>query len=111
MTKGKLRVVFQPHTYSRTKALFSALVNALSLADEVVVAEIFPARETDTLGVTAEELAGALGEKGHYFPRLSNIAEFLLSEAKKEDTVVIMGAGDIDRLFLFLPVSTSPKDL
>lgn len=110
MTKGKIRVVFQPHTYSRTKALFPALVKSLSLADEVVVAEIFPARETDTLGVTAKGVADALGEKGHYFPHLSEIAEFLLSGIKKEDTVVIMGAGDIDRIFSFLPVSPSQKD-
>ena len=48
--------MFQPHTYTRTKALLPEFAKALSLADHVVLADIYAARETDTLGISSEDL-------------------------------------------------------
>ena len=95
---GRLFCVFQAHTYSRTKALFDDFADALSSADRVIVADIYAARETDTLGVTPELLAEKIngGVACHGF---TNIAKMLKQELKPEDIAVVMGAGDIWRVF------------
>ena len=95
---GRLFCVFQSHTYSRTKALFDDFVNALSLADRVIVADIYAAREIDTLGVTPELLAEKLCDSVacHGF---ENIAKMLQSELREGDIAVVMGAGDIWQVF------------
>lgn len=90
--------VFQPHTYSRTKALFDDFVNTLSHAEHVIVADIYPARETDTLGVSSEQLANALKAKGcdaYYFPSFAEIETFLLEHVQPEDLLITMGAGNV----------------
>ncbi|MBO5702223.1 MAG: UDP-N-acetylmuramate--L-alanine ligase, partial [Clostridia bacterium] len=60
---GRLFCIYQPHTYSRTAALWDDFVSALSTADRVLPVDIYAARETDTLGVSSALLAGAIGEK------------------------------------------------
>ncbi len=90
--------VFQPHTYSRTKALLPEFADALSLADHVVLAEIFPARETDTLGISSENLKELLLEKGSdcsYFSSFEEIENFLLEHCSPGDLLITMGAGDV----------------
>ena len=62
----KLWCVFQPHTYTRTKALLPEFAKALSLADHVVVADIYAARETDTLGISSEDLQKRIQELGNH---------------------------------------------
>ena len=95
---GRLFCVFQSHTYSRTKALFDDFATALSYADRVIVADIYAARETDTLGVTPELLAKKIngGVACHGF---ENIAKMLKNELKEGDIAVVMGAGDIWQVF------------
>ena len=91
--------VFQPHTYSRTKALFEEFAEALSLADVVVLADIYAARETDTLGVSSELLADRIREKGtesYYFPTFDEIIDFLLINSIDGDLLITMGAGDVN---------------
>lgn len=91
--------IFQPHTYSRTKRLFDGFVEALSLADVVVLADIYAARESDTLGVSSKQLADRLREKGkeaYYFPTFDEILNFLLENSINGDMLITMGAGDID---------------
>ena len=76
----KLWCVFQPHTYTRTKAFFQEFAEALSHADHVILADIYAARETDTLGVSSEALSDAirsLGTDSHYFPSFAEIETFL----------------------------------
>jgi len=95
---GELWCVFQPHTYTRTKALFDDFVNALSLADHVILADIYAARETDTLGVSSEQIADALREKGidaYYLNSFDKIKQFSLDHCKKSDVLITMGAGDV----------------
>lgn len=90
--------VFQPHTYSRTKALFHDFTDALLLADHIVLADIYAARETDTLGVTSEALAEELREKGadaYYLPTFEEIEKFCLENCQKGDMLITMGAGDV----------------
>lgn len=90
--------IFQPHTYTRTKALFSEFVDALALADHVIMADIYAARETDTLGVSSEQLALALKENGcdaYYLNSFEEIAQFAIKNCKKDDVLITMGAGDV----------------
>lgn len=94
----KIWCVFQPHTYSRTKALMDDFVTALSLADEVVLADIYPARETDTLGISSADLEEKLVKNGrscHYFSTFDEIENFLLENCINGDLLITMGAGDV----------------
>ena len=90
--------VFQPHTYTRTKAFFHEFAEALSHADHLVLADIFAARETDTLGISSEDLAketAKLGTDTHYFPSFSQIEDFLKENCRPGDLLITMGAGDV----------------
>ena len=91
-------VVFQPHTYTRTKAFFKEFAESLSLADHIVLADIYAARETDTLGMSSallcEEIK-ALGADCHYFPTFGEIEDFLKSHCIHGDLLITMGAGDV----------------
>ncbi|MBQ8849704.1 MAG: UDP-N-acetylmuramate--L-alanine ligase [Clostridia bacterium] len=96
---GRLFCLFQPHTYSRTHALFEDFAEALDVADRVLIADIYAARETDTLGVSSELLARRIGKKARAPQSFSEAAELIKSETKKGDAVVVMGAGDIFKIF------------
>ncbi len=94
----QLWCVFQPHTFTRTKAFMEEFAQALSLADHVVLAEIYPARETDNLGISSRDLQAkiqALGTDCHYFATFDSIENFLLENLIHNDMVITMGAGDI----------------
>ena len=97
----KLWCVFQPHTYTRTKAFFQEFAEALSHADHVILADIYAARETDTLGVSSEALSDAirsLGTDSHYFPSFAEIETFLKENWNAGDLVLTMGAGDVVKI-------------
>ena len=90
--------VFQPHTYTRTKALMDDFAKALSLADKVVLAKIFPARETDTLCISADDVrkkVEALGKPAWYFASFEEIEAFLREHCVPGDLLITMGAGDV----------------
>lgn len=90
--------VFQPHTYSRTKALFPEFVDALSRTEHVILADIYAARETDTLGMSSELLAEELKKKGcdaYYLPSFEAIENFLKAHCQKGDVLITMGAGNV----------------
>ncbi len=94
----KLWCVFQPHTYTRTKALMDDFAKALSMADEVVLADIYAARETDNLGISSDTLREkieALGTTAHYFRSFDAIENFLLENVQSGDLLLTMGAGDV----------------
>lgn len=94
--------VFQPHTYSRTKGLFYEIISSFDAADEVIYANIYPARETDDLGMHSRLLAARTGEKAKYLGGLNDIKSYLMRELKEGDAVVVMGAGDIYKLYPML---------
>ena len=90
--------VFQPHTYTRTRAFMHEFAEALSLADHVVLAEIYPARETDNLGISSRTLQAELhkiGKDCDYFSTFEEIEEFLLKNCMHGDLLITMGAGDV----------------
>ena len=90
--------IFQPHTYTRTKAFFHEFAESLSLADHVILADIYAARETDTLGVSSELLAKEISELGadcYYFPSFDEIENFVKSHCIHGDLLITMGAGDV----------------
>lgn len=93
--------VFQPHTYTRTKALFDDFAKALSITDHVVLADIYAARETDTLGVSSKDLCDAIKELGtdaYYFGSFEEIEEFLKSHCINGDLLITMGAGNVVKI-------------
>lgn len=93
--------VFQPHTYTRTKAFMKDFAKALSLADKVILADIYAARETDRLGISSETLQKeiqALGQECYYFPTFDEIENFLLENCINGDMLITMGAGDVHKI-------------
>ncbi|MBR2387215.1 MAG: UDP-N-acetylmuramate--L-alanine ligase [Clostridia bacterium] len=100
---GRLLCAFQSHTYTRTKEFLDDFVSALSVADRVYSVDIYSARETDTLGVSAELIASMIGnEKALYTPSFEDAAVAISREAREGDVVVVMGAGDIYKVFNYL---------
>ena len=90
--------VFQPHTYTRTKALLPQFAEALSIADHVVLADIYAARELDIYGVSSRDLQAEIQKLGtdcDYFPFFEEIEDFLRANVKDGDLVITMGAGNI----------------
>ena len=96
---GRLFVLFQSHTYSRTAAFFNEIAAALRAADRVLLTSVYPARETNTLGVSEEALATAIGKHATFLPDLEKAAALLLAELAPNDLLVVMGAGDVSRIF------------
>lgn len=94
-------VYFQPHTYSRTEKLFSSFVTAFDDADEVIIVEEFPARETPDMGKSAKDLASALKlRKKCKYTTLKQAKNLLYSATSTDETVLLLGAGNIDSLLL-----------
>ena len=94
----ELWCVFQPHTYTRTKAFLPQFAQALSHADHIVLADIYAARETDTLGISSQTLQAEiekLGKPCYYFPTFEEIEKFLLKKCMHGDLLITMGAGDV----------------
>lgn len=97
----RLVCVFQPHTYSRTKAFLDDFADALSAADVVVLADIYAARETDNLGVSSKDICDRLTARGceaYYFPTeetFDGLEKFLLKKCIDGDMLITMGAGNI----------------
>lgn len=88
--------VFQPHTYSRTKALLSDFAASFGDADQVVVTDIYPARESDDLGVNSQKLLAAMNHQGvHYIGALSDVVVMLCQQLRGGDLLITLGAGDI----------------
>ena len=90
--------VFQPHTYSRTSGLFREFTEAFDRADIAVIADIYAAREPDTGIVSSMGLAAAIGN-GRYEGDFKGILRYLERELRDGDVLIVMGAGDIYKLF------------
>ncbi|MEY3784017.1 MAG: UDP-N-acetylmuramate--L-alanine ligase, UDP-N-acetylmuramate--alanine ligase [Candidatus Parcubacteria bacterium] len=97
----RLVLVFQPHTYTRTKALFDDFAKAIGLADAVILLPIYAAREKNTSGVTSRELAVKALEfikDAQYIETMEAAEKLLRQEVTEHDVVVVMGAGTISEL-------------
>ena len=94
----KIWCAFQPHTYTRTKAFLHEFAEALSLADEVVLTDIYAAREKDTGDIHSRDIEKLLIEKGtdaRYCASFNEAEEYLKNNCKKGDLLITMGAGNI----------------
>lgn len=96
MDYNRIILAFQPHTYSRTKALFDDFVTQLKKADLVVLAEIYAARESNTIGISSMDLAKKI-PGAVYCETLQDVTAYLAKTAGPEDVVLTVGAGDIYR--------------
>ena len=100
---ARLLVVFQPHLYSRTRHLAQAFAEALAGADVVSVTDVYPAREQAVDGVTGKLIVDRLAEIRPgmplgWTPGLEDAARFVCARARAGDTVLTVGAGDVDRV-------------
>lgn len=102
MAKGRLVVVYQPHTYSRTAALFDEFAAAFDSCDEVIFADIYAAREVNTFGVDTRQLAEKIGGKARYGGSFERCAEMLTDTLGVGDVGIVMGAGDVYKVFDYL---------
>lgn len=100
ITNGRLTVIFQSHTYSRTAELFDDFVSAFSDSgiDKLILCPIYAAREQNTYGITSEKLGEAIAANGKDVVCVSTFAEaaeIAQAEGLQNDTVIVMGAGDV----------------
>jgi len=101
MNYGKVWCVFQPHTYTRTKALLPEFVEALSLADEVILAKIYAAREADIYGVSSADIVKGLtdmGKRAVYLETFEEIQEYVIHHVIHGELLITMGAGDVVKI-------------
>ncbi len=108
--------VFQPHTYSRTRALLEAFADCFAEADHVLVTDIYAARERDTLGVHSSQLAELAGRRHpdvRYVGGLDDAVAILVAELRPGDVLLTLGAGDGyqvgERVLAALQRLTSPN--
>ena len=111
--KGRIVVVFQPHRYTRTRALMEEFVTSFNEADVLVVTEIYPASEEKIEGITGEVLSEKIRASGHksvmFAPTKEDAAEKVLGIARDGDVVITLGAGDIYQIAERLKASWSGK--
>ena len=94
---GENFFVFQPHTYTRTKALWDDFILTLKKPKNLIIADIYSARENPIKGITSEELARACGAE-YIDGTLEEIAEALKTRAKTSDNIITIGAGDVNKI-------------
>jgi len=96
----RIRVLFQPHLYSRTRHLATELGAALAAADDVTVTDIYAAREQPVDGVSGKLVVDALSDTGvlaAWMPTVEQAATHVRRQARTGDVVLVIGAGDVDR--------------
>jgi UDP-N-acetylmuramate--alanine ligase len=103
----RIVAVFQPHTYSRTKALLDEFAAALDAADIVVLAEIYPSRETDSLGVSSSSIAERMAVVPVVATSPDEAATIVRQLTQPGDVILVMGAGDIYRAAEALGTATT----
>jgi UDP-N-acetylmuramate--alanine ligase len=96
----RVRVLFQPHLYSRTRYLARELGDALAAADDITVTDVYPAREQPVPGVSGKLVVDALSDLGRlvaWMPTVEQGVDHLAREVRSGDVLVVLGAGDVDR--------------
>jgi UDP-N-acetylmuramate--alanine ligase len=98
---NKSWVVFQPHTYSRTFNLLDDFAKALLNFDNIIIVDIYAARETNTFGITSEDLVNkicSLGKDAKYIPNFEDCVSYLKSNVQENDIVMTLGAGTVTEI-------------
>ena len=94
-------VVFQPHTYSRTYNLLKDFANTLLIFDNIIITDIYAAREKNTYDISSKDLVDEinnLGKSAIYIPKLEDCATYLKENVKKDDIVLTLGAGTVTNI-------------
>ena len=100
-TQGKIITVFQPHTYTRTIKLLDGFAQALSMSDEAILLDIYAARETNTGEVHSKDIVDKMksySKEAIYAKSFSDACSIVKSIAKKGDTIITMGAGNVNEI-------------
>jgi len=95
-----LRVLFQPHLYSRTRHLAAEFADALATADDVTVVDVYPAREQPVPGVSGKLIVDELSDRGvlaGWTPTVEQGVARLSRRGREGDVLIVLGAGDVDR--------------
>lgn len=90
--------IFQPHTFTRTKAFLNEFAHSLAIADKVILTDIYAAREKNTMNISSKDLQEELIKldvETYYFPSFDDIENFLLLNCINGDLLITMGAGDV----------------
>lgn len=98
---NKSWVVFQPHTYSRTKEHINEFAESLINFDNIIITDIYAARETNTYGVTSENIVEKIKELGReaiYIPKFEDIVKYLEEKIEKDDIILTLGAGTVTNI-------------
>ncbi|MGD9568043.1 MAG: UDP-N-acetylmuramate--L-alanine ligase [Sedimentibacter sp.] len=99
-TNGRVITVFQPHTYTRTKKLLKEFAEALTYTDEVILLDIYAAREINTGEIHSKDILAKMKEiynkDGHYAASFEEAAALIKSIAQEGDTIITMGAGSVE---------------
>ncbi len=95
----RIWAVWQPHTYSRTRAMTAGFAAAFEAADQVVITEIYAAREPAGAAVSAASLVAGMTHPGvHFIPTLEEVTSYLLAHLAPGDVVLVLSAGDADQV-------------
>jgi UDP-N-acetylmuramate--alanine ligase len=94
----RIWAVWQPHTYSRTKTLFLEFTQAFKDADEVIVTEVYAAREPEEEFTSAEIVSAMPSLSARYIATLPEVTSYLLQHLKRGDVVLVLSAGDADQI-------------
>lgn len=98
---NKSWVVFQPHTYSRTKNLLEDFAKVLLNFDNIIILDIYAARETNTYGITSKELVDKIhefGKEAKYIPDFNECADYIKNNVEENDIVITLGAGTVTQI-------------
>ncbi|MCH5212486.1 MAG: UDP-N-acetylmuramate--L-alanine ligase [Oscillospiraceae bacterium] len=98
---NRIRCIFQPHTYSRTRTLWDSFVNAFDDADELIITHIYAAREVYDGVTDPDRLADEIAVKGinaKYIDSFDDIVDYIKSTAEENDIIFTMGAGDVTNI-------------
>ena len=94
-------VIFQPHTYSRTKLLLDDFADAISNFDNIIILDIYAAREQNTFNISSEDLVNkinSLGKIATYMPNFDEVIEYVKSNVKDKDIIITLGAGTVTNI-------------
>ena len=95
--RSRLWVVWQPHTFSRTKTLLEDFANSFGIADEVIVTEVYPAREPKQ-AFSSKAVVEAMPRPAHFIAGLSEVSNFLITHLRPGDVLLVLSAGDADQI-------------
>ena len=96
--EARIWALFQPHTFTRTRALLQEFAAAFENADRVLVTDIYAARERDAEGLSSVSLVERMDAQARYIPTLKQAEEILRAELRAGDVLVVLGAGDVNRV-------------